>query len=123
MKDQKQILIATKNAGKIIELENLMKDLPYVLRSLNEFPEIPDTEETGTTFAENAILKAREYAMQTNLWAVADDSGLEVAALGNAPGVFSARYAATNEEGIARVLDEMGETQDRRARFVCVMDE
>lgn len=123
-KDKIEILIATKNIGKVRELEKLLENLPFVLRSLNEFPEVPDVEETGATFAENAILKAREYAKQTNLWALADDSGLEVAALNGAPGVFSARYAgenASDEEKISKLLNEIKENDDRRARFVCVM--
>lgn len=123
-KDKIEILIATKNIGKVRELEKLLENLPFVLRSLNEFPEVPDVEETGATFAENAILKAREYAKQTNLWALADDSGLEVAALNGAPGVFSARYAgenASDEEKISKLLNEIKENDDRSARFVCVM--
>jgi len=123
-KDKIEILIATKNIGKVRELEKLLEDLPFALRSLNEFPEVPDVEETGATFEENAVLKAREYAKQTNLWALADDSGLEVAALNGAPGVFSARYAgenASDEEKISKLLNEIEEKDDRSARFVCVM--
>lgn len=120
----KEILIATKNVGKIKELEKLLDNSPLILRSLNEFPQISDVDEIGETFAENAILKAREYAEKTNLWALADDSGLEVAALNNAPGVFSARYAgenSSNEQKIAKLLEEMKKKSDRRARFVCAM--
>ena len=99
-----EILVATRNAGKIRELRELLADLPVNLRGLDEFPNISDVEETGETFAENAFLKAETYAVQTGLYALADDSGLEVEALGGAPGVFSARYAgenATDEEKIA----------------------
>ena len=120
--DKREILIATKNIGKVRELEKLLEG--FALRSLNEFSDVPDVEETGATFAENAILKAREYAKQTNLWALADDSGLEVAALDGAPGVFSARYAgknATEAEKIVKLLDALKEKNDRRARFVCTM--
>ena len=122
--DKEQIVIATKNLGKVKELEELLADSPFMLRSLNEFPNAPDVEETGATFADNAILKAKEYAKQTNIWALADDSGLEVAALNGAPGVFSARYAgenATDEEKIAKLLSELEKKDDRRARFVCAM--
>lgn len=115
-KDKIEILIATKNIGKVRELEKLLEDLPFALRSLNEFPEVPDVEETGATFEENAVLKAREYAKQTNLWALADDSGLEVAALNGAPGVFSARYAgenASDEEKISKLLNEIEEKDDQ----------
>ncbi|MCA1639861.1 MAG: XTP/dITP diphosphatase [Acidobacteria bacterium] len=121
-----QLLIATKNAGKIKELSQFLADLPVNLRSINEFPNVIEAEETGATFAENAALKAQSYALQTGFWALADDSGLEVEALRGAPGIFSARYAgenATDEEKIAKLLRELNSTQDkqRRARFVCAM--
>jgi XTP/dITP diphosphohydrolase len=96
------------------------------LRGLNDFPHAIEPEETGATFAENAAIKARSYALQTNLWALADDSGLEVEALNNAPGVFSARYAGLNAadtEKIKKLLKELGNTKNkaRHARFVCAM--
>ena len=121
-----EILIATKNMGKIREFETLLTDLPIVLRGLNEFKEIEDIEETGATFAENAALKAREYALKTGIWALADDSGLEVNALNNAPGVFSARFAgenATDAENIEKLLAQLSlsKSDDRRARFVCTI--
>ena len=119
-----QLLIATKNAGKIRELKELMADLPFRMRSLSDFADVSEPEETGATFAENAVLKARSYALQTGLWTLADDSGLEVEALHGAPGVFSARYAgkdAADADRIEKLLKEMNETRDenRRARFVC----
>jgi len=121
-----ELLIATKNAGKIKELEKLLAELPFRLRSLNGITNVIEPEETGATFAENAVLKARSYALQTGLSALADDSGLEVEALRGAPGVFSARYAgegATDAEKIEKLLKEINETQNvnRRARFVCAM--
>jgi XTP/dITP diphosphohydrolase len=121
-----ELLVATRNTGKIKELRELLANLPVRLRGLDEFPHISDVEETGATFAENAFLKAKIYAEKTGLYALADDSGLEVAALGGAPGVFSARYAgenATNEEKINKLLDELNKTKnkERLARFVCVM--
>ena len=121
-----EIVIATKNNGKVKELADILADLPVNLRSLNDFENVCEPEETGADFVENAVLKAREYARQTGLWALADDSGLEVEALGNAPGVFSARYAganATSEEKIKKLLGELNKTQDenRAARFVCAM--
>ena len=121
-----ELLVATKNEGKIKELRKLLADLPFQLRGLDEFPHIPDVEETGETFADNAFLKAKTYAEQTGLYSLADDSGLEVAALGGAPGVFSARFAgetATNEDRINKLLGELDKSQDsqRLARFVCVM--
>ncbi len=121
-----ELLVATKNVGKIKELNQLLADLPLTLHSADEFEDIPEPEETGETFTDNAILKARYYAEKTGLIALADDSGLVVDALDGAPGVFSARYAganATNEEKIAKLLNELNKTQDkaRIARFVCAM--
>ena len=121
-----ELLIATKNTGKIREIEKLLADLPIAVRSLKEFGNVVEPEEIGADFAENAVLKARYYAGKTGLSALADDSGLEVEALGGAPGVFSARYAgiiASDEEKIFKLLDELEQTSDdeRRARFVCVI--
>jgi XTP/dITP diphosphohydrolase len=121
-----EIVIGTQNAGKIKELAELMADLPIDLRGLNDFAGLVEPEETGVNFVENAALKARGYALQTGRWALADDSGLEVAALGNAPGIFSARYAgenATDRERIDKLLAELRATaaENRQARFVCAM--
>ncbi len=121
-----KLLVATNNAGKIRELNELLEGLPVELFGLNNFENVSEVEETGATFAENAILKANSYASETGVWALSDDSGLEVEALGGAPGVFSARYAgeqAGDEERIAKILAELAGTGDqlRRARFVCVM--
>ena len=121
-----ELLIATNNAGKIRELCGLLVNLPLRLRQLSEFPQIEEVEETGKTFAENALLKARLYGRQTNFWTLADDSGLEVDALNGAPGVLSARYAgrhATDEERNARLLAELSLTNDeqRTARFICAI--
>ena len=122
-----ELLIATRNAGKVREIISLCADMPLRLRSLADFPETIEAEETGATFAENASLKARFYAAQTGLWALADDSGLEVDALGGAPGVRSARYAgpnATDAERVTLLLRELGHAgaeAGRRARFICAI--
>lgn len=121
-----EILIATRNTGKLREAQELLSDLPVRLRNLAEFPQTGEVEETGTTFSENASLKAQAYAVQTGLWTLADDSGLEVDALGGAPGIYSARYAgagATDAERIARLLEELRrvDEQSRTARFVCAI--
>ena len=121
-----KLVVGTNNAGKIRELNELLKDLPVEIFGLSSFENVADVEETGATFADNAILKATDYARQTGLWALSDDSGLEVEVLGNAPGVFSARYAGENagdSERIEKLLKELAVTGDqvRRARFVCVM--
>ena len=123
-KSKTKLLIATKNAGKLKEFENLLADLPVQLCSLNDIPNVLEPEETGATFAANAALKANSYALQTGLRALADDSGLEVAALNNAPGVLSARYAgenATDKDRIEKLLKELKNIHERRARFVCAM--
>jgi XTP/dITP diphosphohydrolase len=86
-KDARQILVGTKNAGKIKELKNLLAELPVNLRDLNEFENVIEPEETGATFAENAALKAVYYSLETGIGALADDSGVEVEALNGAPGV------------------------------------
>ncbi len=119
-----RLLIATRNAGKVNELRDLLSGMPVELLNLNDVAPVPEVEETGATFEENAILKARGYALQTGTWALADDSGLEIEALDGAPGVLSARYGGSETgfaEKIQRLLSEIDETEDpeRRARFVC----
>lgn len=126
MSNMTELLIATHNAGKVRELRELLADLPVRLRGLDEFPEAGEAEETGQTFAENAILKARFYAQRCGVWALADDSGLEVDGLGGAPGVFSARYGGewlTDAGRIEKLLGELKAAGERarRARFVCVI--
>lgn len=120
------IVLATRNAGKIAELSRLLEEFHLEVLGLDSFPEIGELAETGTTFSENALQKARAVADLTGLAAVADDSGLEVDALDGAPGVYSARYAgpgATDPENNARLLDALsGVAAGRRAaRFRCVM--
>jgi len=98
------LLIASGNAGKIREFAALLAGLPLEIRAQ---PEGLEVEETGATFAENARLKASAVALASGCWALADDSGLAVAALGGGPGVHSARYAASDPERIARLLREL----------------
>ena len=121
-----ELLIATGNPGKVKEFTELFASLPIRLRSLNEFEKIIEPEETGATFAENAMLKARYYAIKIGIWAMADDSGLSVAALNGAPGIFSARYGGENTSfnaKIEKLLSELNKTHDtdRLAKFVCAM--
>src|ERR1700730_6616819 len=104
------LLMATGNAGKVEEIRAVLGDLPINFRTLTDFPEIGAVEESGSTYEENAVLKARAYAQRTGLWALADDSGFEVSALGGAPGVFSARYAgegASDSDRIAFLLRQV----------------
>ena len=122
----KELLIATRNRGKVLEVESLLGEFPLRLCSLADFPATVDVEETGSTFEENGALKAQAYAAQTGYSTLADDSGLEVEALDGAPGVFSARYGgpeATDAERIDLLLGALSRSGDanRRARFVCVI--
>lgn len=91
-----RLLLATTNAGKIREIRGILAGVPIQLATLDDFPRIVEPEETGATFAENARIKAIYYAERTGLPAVADDSGIEIDALGNAPGVHSARWHGTD---------------------------
>lgn len=118
-----RILLATTNHGKIAELRQIMSEQLIEVIGLMESASTEEIE-TGSTFEENALLKARHYQRISNRATIADDSGLEVEALGGAPGVNSARYAghgAADAGRIARLLDEMKglEYQERRARFTC----
>lgn len=124
---RQKLLIATHNQGKVREYRALLADLPLDVTYLDAEGITFEVDETGTTFAENAILKARAYAAATGLLTWADDSGLEVDALGGEPGVRSARYGAPvvqGDEGRYRLLlSRLAEVQeaDRSARFRCVV--
>jgi len=116
------VVLATANPGKVAELRNLVQEWGAItVRSLTDFPGVALPEETGATYAENAAAKARVVAQATGLPALADDSGLEVDALDGAPGVRSARFAASDPERIARLLAALEGVRDRRARFRCVV--
>ena len=119
-----KLLIATNNQGKVAELRDLLAGSTFELVSLQEFPKVGEVEETGLTFGDNARRKATGYARPTGLLSLADDSGLEVDALGGRPGVLSARYGGENTtfaEKMSMLLGEVRETGslDRTARFVC----
>ncbi len=118
-----KLIIATKNPGKVREMVELLSGLPYEVCTLLDYPNAPDVEETGSTFVENAIIKATAYARFTGELALADDSGLEVDALDGAPGVFSSRFAPTESERNERLLSMMKDVADdrRTARFRCVV--
>ena len=121
-----EILLATHNAGKLREMRQITAGWPVQWLSLDAFPELGDVEETGTTFAENARLKALQYAQATGMFTIADDSGLEVDALNGAPGVYSARYAGTPKDDAANNRKLVATLRDvpaeqRTARFRCVM--
>lgn len=117
------LVIATRNSGKFAEFVNLLKGCTYPMISLEEFPDIEIVED-GTTFDENAIKKAKTVVQQTGFLSLADDSGLEVLALGGKPGVHTARYAgdgAGDGDNIQKLLWEMRDVprEHRQARFVC----
>lgn len=122
----RELVVATRNAGKLREIRELTAGRPLVWRGLDEFAGLADVEETGATFAENARLKALHYAAATSLPALADDSGLEVDALGGAPGVRSARYAGAPRDDTANnrklIAALAGVPPARRtARFRCAL--
>jgi XTP/dITP diphosphohydrolase len=120
------LLLATTNPHKVDEYRAILSDLPFTLLSLNDIQLDMDVEETGTTFRENAELKARAYAQASGLLSLADDSGLEIDALDGAPGVYSARFAgvdATYEERFDILLTRLRDVpvERRTARFRCVI--
>ena len=123
--DTVELVLASGNAGKLAELRELLGGGRYVLRAQSEF-DVDDAEETGLTFVENALLKARHASRATGLPALGDDSGLCVDALDGAPGLYSARYAGAHGDSaanIARLLRELDGVADaaRTARFHCVL--
>ncbi len=99
-------------------MKHHLSGLPWELEMM---PATLEVEETGETFFDNACLKASQVAQQLGQWAIADDSGLQVNALGGAPGVYSARYGKDDAERIGRLLSELGDTADRSAQFVCAI--
>ena len=122
----KKIVVATKNPGKIREMTTAFRELPVELVALASFGSLPDAVEDGATFAANAEIKARFYMQATGVACLADDSGLEVEALGGAPGVYSARFAgyhADDAANNAKLLDELtrvGRAQSAAA-YRCVL--
>jgi XTP/dITP diphosphohydrolase len=122
-----KVVLATKNHHKVKEILEIWGEMPFEILTLDYFPEIGAIEESGETFRENALKKAREVASRTGLVTVSDDSGLEVDGLKGAPGVFSARYAgegATDQDNNERLLREIRDiplnSPERKARFRCV---
>ena len=120
-----KIVLATGNQGKVREMADVLSDFGFNVVAQSEF-NVSDVAETGTTFIENAIIKARHAAKETGLPAIADDSGLEVDALNGAPGVYSARYSGegtTDQKNIDKMLTAMEgiPAEKRTARFHCVL--
>jgi len=120
----KEIVIATKNKHKIIEMKKMLEPLGYNVLTLFDFDEFPDIIEDGSTFKENALKKAKELAKYLHKTVVADDSGLEVFALNNEPGVYSARYSGENksyQDNNKLLLKNLIGINNRKARFVTTM--
>ncbi len=124
----KRLVLATRNLGKVEEFERMLKGASLDLQvfGLIDYPDMPDVEETGTTFAENALLKAHQICEYTGLPALADDSGLSVDALQGAPGIFSARWSGTHGDdaaNIEKVLQQVKalDNPDLGAQFTCAV--
>jgi XTP/dITP diphosphohydrolase len=122
---RERIVLASNNAGKVREFNQLLTDTDIEVIPQSEFS-VTEIEETGLTFVENALLKARNAAAHTGLPAVADDSGLEVDALQGAPGIYSARYAgagASDQDNVQKLLDALKNVPEKKrsARFQCLM--
>ncbi|WP_307290752.1 XTP/dITP diphosphatase [Bacillus sp. SORGH_AS_0510] len=122
----KEVIIATKNPGKAREFEHIFASRGIEVKTLLDFPEIPEVEETGTTFEENAILKAEAVSSALNRMVIGDDSGLMVDALEGRPGIYSARYAGeqkNDQNNTNKVLAELENVPEekRTARFYCAL--
>ncbi|SDM24484.1 XTP/dITP diphosphatase [Bacillus sp. OK048] len=122
----KEVIIATKNPGKAKEFEHIFAPRGITVRTLLDFPEIADVEETGKTFEENATLKAEAISQRLNKMVIGDDSGLIVDALEGRPGIYSARYAGEpkdDQKNLEKVLEELKDVSEekRTARFYCAL--
>jgi len=118
------LVLATRNKGKVLEFQEILKEYPVEIRCLSDFGPIPEVEEDGETFDDNAYKKALFTAKVLGLPAISDDSGLVVEALGGEPGVHSARYAgpgASDQDNIEKLLAELKGEKNRRAAFHCVV--
>ena len=113
-----KLVVATGNPGKLKEIQSYLTDLAW---DLELKPAELDIAETGNTFIANARLKASEVAQALGEWAIADDSGLGVDALGGAPGLYSARYGKDDTDRIKRLLQELGDITNRQAKFICAV--
>jgi len=118
-----KLVLATRNSGKLKEMKVKLKEYPVMVACLTDYPEIPEIEETGKTFAENASIKAKTVAKWTKLPALADDSGLEIDYIGKKPGIYSSRWGITDQGRIKKALNVLKNTksEQRAARFICAM--
>lgn len=118
-----EIVLATRNPGKVREILQILNDLPFRFLSLSDIPGVPPVEESGATFLDNARRKAKAVAGHTGIWALGEDSGVEVDALGGRPGIRSARYAGGDRENNERLLSELSQVplEQRTARYRCAV--
>lgn len=126
MNNMALLVLATRNAHKVEEMQALLADVPVKLVGVTDFPNVPEPEETGSTFAENARIKATAAALATGQYALADDSGICIDALGGRPGIYSARWAGPGsgaKEWIAKTFAELDGVPDeeRSARYVAAL--
>jgi len=120
----KKIFIATSNKNKLLEIKNIIKDLDLEILSILDYDNLPNVEETGESFEENSFIKAKAYFEYTKIPSLADDSGLEVYSLNNKPGIYSSRYSGFYNDyykNNIKLLKEMKDIEDRRARFRCCL--
>ncbi len=123
--DKQEIVLASNNTGKVLEINDLLARTNFHVVPQSQF-DVEEAEETGLTFVENALIKARNAAQHTGLPSIADDSGIEVPALNGAPGIYSARYAgvgASDEDNLNKLIEDIKDLPEeaREAQFVCVM--
>jgi XTP/dITP diphosphohydrolase len=126
IRKRQEVIVATWNRGKIREIQEALKGLGLRIYALSDFPDVPEIEEDGKSFAENALKKARFYSRHFGKWTIADDSGLEVNSLKGLPGIYSARYVregASSQENNQKLLREMRDIpiSKRGARFKCII--
>lgn len=122
--EDKVIVVASGNQGKIKEFREMLEPEGYIVKSLSDFPDMPEVEETGTTFHDNAIIKAQAVTDRYGITAISDDSGLEIDALDKKPGVMSARWLGHDtsyDVKNQKVLDLLKDKTDRTCRYVCAI--
>ena len=122
--EEKIIVVASGNQGKIKEFKEMLEPEGYTVKSLSDFPDMPEVEETGTTFHDNAIIKAQAVTDRYGITAISDDSGLEIDALDKKPGVMSARWLGHDtsyDVKNQKVLDLLKDKKDRTCRYVCAI--
>lgn len=122
--EKNTIVVASTNQGKIHEFKEMLEPKGYVVKCLTDFPDMPEIEETGTSFEENAVIKAQAVTDRYQIMAIADDSGLEIDALDKKPGVYSARWLGHNtpyDIKNKKVLELLKEKKNRNCRYVCAI--